>query len=83
MRDETTRAWTSTGHARFQARRRGIPDAAVSWVIEHYHTRRPAPPRDAALPADILIGVYNGRDLKVYVERGSDPPKVKTVVWDG
>jgi hypothetical protein len=65
-----------------QMRRRGVPAAAITWVIENYHTRRPAPPRDAALPAEILLGLYEGRALKVYVERGTSPPKVKTVVWE-
>jgi hypothetical protein len=64
-------------------RRRRIPDAAIEHVLASYHTRRPAPPRDAAKPADILVGDYEGRRLKVYVERGVDPPFVKTAVWEG
>lgn len=75
--------WIPTGHAVRQMRRRAIPNEAISSVLLGYHTRRPAPPNQAAKPADILIGVYDGRNLKVYVERGSDPPKIKTAVWDG
>jgi hypothetical protein len=61
--------------------RRGIPDDAVEHVLTHYDTRRPALPRVNAKPAEIYIGRYEGRSLKVYVEIGSTPPKVKTVAW--
>lgn len=60
---------------------RNIPEEAVHWVLAHYHTRRPAPQRGSA--AEIYIGEFEGRNLKVYVERGSDPPFVKTTVWEG
>ena len=62
---------------------RNIPEEAVPWVLTHYHTRRPAPPRRNAGPTEIFIGEYLGRNLKVYVARGSSPPFVKTVVWEG
>lgn len=62
-------------------RQRDVPDEAVAHVLEHYHTRRPAPSRPPAGPTDILIGAYDGRTLKVYIVRGLQPPLVKTVAW--
>ncbi len=62
---------------------RGVPEDAVDWVLEHYHTSRPAGARQGSKPAVIYIGTWNGRDLRVYVERDSNPPKIKTVVWEG
>lgn len=64
-------------------RERAIPEAGISEVIDNYHTRRPAQPRDAASPADIPIGDYDGRDLKIYVEVETNPMMVKTAVWNG
>ncbi len=63
-------------------RRRKVPFEAISYVLENYVIRRPAPPRDAARPAEILIGEFEGRTLRVYVERGTDPPMIKTVAWE-
>ncbi len=61
-----------------------INEDAVRHVLVHYHTRYPAPPRRGVdPPTDILIGDYSGRDLKVYIERGSNPWHVKTVRWRG
>jgi hypothetical protein len=68
-------------YARRRMAQRGISEEAVQWVVRHYHTRRPAPRRGT--PAEIFIGDYDGRDLKVYVRKGSNPPYVKTVVWQG
>jgi hypothetical protein len=62
---------------------RDISEEAVRWVLARYHTRRPAPARRNASPTEIFIGDYQGRSLKVYVARGSSPPFVKTVVWEG
>lgn len=70
-------------YARRRMAERGIPEEAVRWVLERYHTRRPAPSRVRAQPAEILIGDYEGRALKVYIARNSYPPFVKTVVWEG
>ena len=72
-----------TDHARKQMRRRKVPDEAVDWVLEHYHTRRPAPRREGALPTEIYVGAYSERNLKVYVERDTNPMLVTTVVWAG
>jgi hypothetical protein len=63
--------------------RRGIPDEAIDFVLEHYDQSRPAPPSNAAKPAVIYIGGFERRRLKVYVERDSNPPKIKTAVWEG
>ena len=35
-----------------------------------------------AKPAVIYIGEWDGRDLRVYVERDSDPPLVTTAAWE-
>ncbi len=56
---------------------------AIVQVLDHYHTSRPAPRREGARPAIIYVGEYEGRNLKVYVVRDSDPPQVSTVVWEG
>ena len=61
---------------------RGIPVRAVDAVLERYHTSRPAGPRPGAKPAVIYIGEWDGRDLRVYVERDSDPPLVTTAAWE-
>ena len=74
---------TITGHTRERMRQRNIPQAAVEDVLLHYHTSRPAPFRPGAKPAIIYVGEYEGKDLKVYVVRDSDPPIVTTVVWEG
>ncbi len=63
--------------------RRHIPLEAIVQVLENYHISRPAPHREGALPAVIYIGEYEGRNLKVYVVRESNPPSVSTVVWEG
>lgn len=81
--DADEASWTTTSHARWQMRRRGVSEAAIGWVLRNYDGSRPAPPLSAAKPAVILSGEYQGRRLKVYVERDSDPPKIKTVVWEG
>jgi hypothetical protein len=62
---------------------RGITDADVESTLAHYDTLRPTPDRGQVAPADIYIGPCRGRRLKVYIERGSSPPKVKTAVWEG
>ncbi len=68
-------------HARKMMAKRGIPEAAVDWVLEHYGNRRPAPVRPPARPAEILEGDFNGRELWVYIVRDSNPPIVKTAAW--
>ena len=72
---------TYTGHAREQMVRRQVPDEAVEFILIHYDTHRPAQPRVHAKPAEIYIGTYQNRRLRVYVEIGTSPPKVKTVAW--
>ena len=72
-----------TEYARWRMLRRKIPEEAVEWVLERYHNRRPAPRREGALPAVIYVGEYGGRNLKVYVERDSNPMLVTTAVWEG
>ena len=72
---------TYTNHARDQMARRQVPADAVEYVLVHYDTHFPAQPRVNAKPAEIYIGTYEGRRLRVYVEIGTSPPKVKTVAW--
>lgn len=52
---------------------------AVAYVLEAYHTRLPAIQRGS--PSYMLIGKVNGKDLKVWVAEGTDPPLVKSVAW--
>jgi hypothetical protein len=72
---------TYTGHAREQMARRHVPAEAVEFILVHYDTHIPAQPRVKAKPAEIYIGSYQGRRLKVYVEIGTSPPRIKTVAW--
>lgn len=72
---------TYTGHAREQMRRRKVTAEGVAYVLANYDTHRPAQPRVGVKPAEIYIGTYAGRRLKVYVEIGTAPPKIKTVAW--
>ena len=46
---------------------------------KHYSIRRPASKKGS--PAEILEGDYQGRVLKLWVKRDSDPPFIKTVAW--
>lgn len=75
--------FTLTDHAQRRLRERDIPFAAVGQVLNSYHTSRPAPRREGPLPTVIYVGDYEGRNLKVYVVRDSNPPQVTTVVWEG
>lgn len=70
-----------TGHARHQMARRQVSEIAVEHILSNFDIRRPAQPRLNAKPAEIFIGLFRGRRLKVYVEIGTEPPKVKTVAW--
>lgn len=70
-------------HVRQRMAERQISEDAIRWVLDHYTTRRPAPLRGQANPAEILTGEFQGRRLKVYIVHGSHPPIVKTVAWDG
>ncbi|MBI5949925.1 MAG: DUF4258 domain-containing protein [Chloroflexi bacterium] len=64
-------------------RARRISEDGVEYVLANYDTRRPAQPRVNAAPAEIYIGTYRGRRLRVYVEIDTDPPRVKTAAWEG
>lgn len=72
-----------TRHAQDQMARRGISKEAVEHILVSYHLRRPARVLNPESPAEIYIGAFNGRDLKVYVLRESNPFVVKSAVWDG
>jgi hypothetical protein len=63
-------------------RRRDLPDEAVDMVLSNPTLVRPGAPPKRGLPSNVYHGVYEGRPLKVYVEIGSDPPKVKSAVWE-
>ena len=63
-------------------RERGVPEEAVDEVLENYHTSRPAGYRSGARPAVIYVGTWGNRLLRVYVQRGSNPPLVTTVAWE-
>lgn len=61
---------------------RDIPEEAVDHVLSAYHTSRPAGPRSGSKEAVVYVGDWQGRTLRVYVERDSDPMLVKTVAWE-
>ena len=66
-------------YVRKRMEERGVSEEAVDYVLQHYHTSRPAGPRLGSKPAVIYVGTWCGRDRRVYVERDSKPPLVKTV----
>ena len=74
--------FVTNSHARRRMIRRKVPQEAISWVLKNYDVRRPAQPLPRTKPAEILIGTYEGRRLRVYVEIGSEPLKVKTAAWE-
>lgn len=61
---------------------RGISEDSIRWALANYHTQRPAGTRRGAKPAIIFVGTWNGRNLRVYVERGSQPPRIMTAAWE-
>ena len=76
------RFWITKSDARRQMRRRELPDEAVDLVLANPLSIRPGAPPKRGRPANVYFGVYEGRRLKVYVEIGSDPLKVKSAVWE-
>ena len=72
-----------SGHARKRQMERDVPREAKAYVLGNYHTSRPAPYRGRGTRTIIYIGEWEGRNLKVYVEEGSRPPRIKTVAWEG
>lgn len=67
-----------------QMHARGITRAQVQAALAAYHTSYPAEPLPhSALRSTVYIGVADGRDRKVYVRTGSNPPHVTTTVWKG
>lgn len=65
-------------------RRRGISEAAVESVLANPHTSYLATRRSPDEPQTaIYVGEHAGRNLRVYIERDSNPIKVKTVAWEG
>lgn len=64
-------------------RERGISEEAVEEVLANYDVQRPAQRRGDEPQSVIYEGTYQGRVLKVYVERDTNPQKVKTAVWEG
>ena len=75
---------TYQDHARRRMGRRKITDVQVETVLNQWHTSYPAEP----LPhrpyrSTVYVGTVDGRELKVYVLEGSDPPHVMTAAWKG
>lgn len=65
-------------------RRRVVTREQVEKVLRSYHASYPAVPLPGRSERSIIyVGRVDGRDLKVYVLAGSDPPYVKTVAWLG
>ena len=59
-------------------RQRGITEEAVDHVLANFHTSRPASSKDVV----IYLDDWEGRALRVYVVRDSDPLLVMTVAWE-
>ena len=76
-------AFVESRHTRLRQVERGVPKEAKAHVLANYDTSRPAPYRPGATRTIIYIGDWHGRRLKVYVQEGSSPPKIKTVAWEG
>ena len=68
-------------HARKRMKARRISEPAVEAVVFNPEDRRDAELLPDERPAEILIGRYEGRRLKVYVEIDRTPTYVKTVCW--
>jgi len=66
-------------YARARMAERNVSEEAVQWVLEHYSIRRPASKKGS--PAEIFEGDYQGRTLKLWVKRDSNPPFIKTLAW--
>lgn len=69
-------------YVRGRMEERGVTEEMIQWVLANCHTQRPAGPRRGSKPAVIFVGEWEGRNLRVYVERGSDPRMIKTVAWE-
>lgn len=71
-------------HARDRMMDFGISERQVRIALEAHHTRIPAAALSGrSFRSTIYIGTVDGRDLKVYIEDGSDPPLVRTISWRG
>ena len=72
-----------TSHAKRRMRQRGITEEAVEVVLESPHTSYLATRRSSdESQTAIYVGEYQGRNLRVYVERDTSPIKVKTAAWE-
>ena len=80
--EERTRSFVTNSHARWRMLRRGVTLEAIGWVLANYDTRVPARPLPRTKPAEVYTGSFEGRRLRVYVEIGTDPPRVKTAAWE-
>ncbi len=73
---------TFHAHARVGMRTRRITEDQVRRALATYHTRVPAEPLPyLTVQAIVYVATIGGRDLKVYVEAGSDPLYVRRVAW--
>jgi hypothetical protein len=61
---------------------RGVTEAQVVRALRTYHTVYPAEPLPhTPLRSVVYVATVDGRELKVYVRLGSEPPFVTTVAW--
>ncbi len=61
---------------------RGIAEADVEYVLEHFHSSFPARPMPGrSFRSRIYAGTVAGGDLQAYVEEGTAPPYVRTAAW--
>ena len=71
-----------SAHTRRRMRSRRVSEADVEAVLQNFHTSYPAEPLpNDPFGATVFIGYIGRRELKVYVENGSNPPRIRTVAW--
>lgn len=72
----------SDPHLRRRMQQRSISHAQIMQALRAHTLTYPAGPLRGQ-PSDSIIYVagVDGRELKVYVERDSSPPYVRTAVW--
>ena len=63
-------------------RRRRITKEQVEHVLAYYHTSHPAQPLPHTTERSVVyVGTVDGRELRVYVLKDSNPSYVKTAAW--
>lgn len=69
-------------HARRRMLERRIPEAALAAVLSQPLERRPARRLTGSAAADLVIGEFEGRRLRIYVVPLAYPFIVRSAAWD-